>query len=138
MIKYVELWDNVDSSFDINKHCHVDSTVEVEYMGTLPEFRQRGLANILCQNAIDSASLMSQGKISPEIFAQLPKEMQIEKPEAVVAVATAPTSKNIGHKLGFQTVHKWSFSELGSLGGMKMEPSFKESFEYAELQIFKI
>uniref|UniRef100_A0A6P4FW00 Uncharacterized protein LOC108053497 n=1 Tax=Drosophila rhopaloa TaxID=1041015 RepID=A0A6P4FW00_DRORH len=138
MIKYVQLWDAVDSSFDINEQYQVDSTMEVEYLGTLSNFRSRGLASILCQHSIYSAGLMSQGKLPPELFTQLPEEMQIERPQAVVAVGTSQTSRKMGHKLGMQAVHKWQFSELRSFGGMIVESSSKESLQFAELQVMMI
>ncbi|XP_017083412.2 uncharacterized protein LOC108116183 [Drosophila eugracilis] len=137
MLEYIKLWDAVDVSMDINELCQVDSTADVEYMGTLPEFRRRGLANILCQHTIDFVRLMSQGKLPPDVFAQLPNEMQIERPKAVVTIATSVASIKLGHFLGMQVVHKWHFSELRKLGRIA-ESIDKKSFEYAELQIIMV
>ncbi|KAI8046888.1 hypothetical protein M5D96_003106, partial [Drosophila gunungcola] len=97
------MWDAVDSSFDINEHCQLDSTFEMEYMGTSPEFRGRGLATILCKHSFRLAKEMSQGTLQPELFAQLPEEMQIERPQAVVAITTSYTSRNMARKLEMQT-----------------------------------
>ncbi|XP_017013119.3 uncharacterized protein [Drosophila takahashii] len=116
MIKYIKLWDAVESSLDVNEHFQMDSTMDVEYMGTLQNFRRRGLAKILCQHTIDFATLMSKGKLPSEVFARMPEEVQIERPKAVVTVATSLTARKIGHILGMQTVHTWNFSELRSLG----------------------
>ncbi|XP_016939634.3 uncharacterized protein [Drosophila suzukii] len=138
MIKYIKLWDAVDSSFDINEYFHMDTTMDVEYMATLPDFRRRGLAKILCQHSIDSARLMARGKFPPEVFARLPEEMQIERPRAVVTVATSPTAQKMGHSLGMKAVHKWHFSELRNLGNIITEPIDGESIQYAELQVIEV
>ncbi|XP_043951476.1 uncharacterized protein LOC108027015 [Drosophila biarmipes] len=138
MIKYMMLWDAVDSSFDVNEYFKMDSTIDVEYLGTLPDFRRRGLANILCQHSIDSARLMARGHLPPEVFARLPEEMQIERPRAVVTVATSPTARKMGHSLGMTAVHKWTFSELRNLGGIITEPVDGESNQYVELQVIEI
>ncbi|XP_052836770.1 uncharacterized protein LOC128252767 [Drosophila gunungcola] len=135
MIRYIQMWDAVDSSFDINEHCQLDSTFEMEYMGTSPEFRGRGLATILCKHSFRLAKEMSQGTLQPELFAQLPEEMQIERPQAVVAITTSYTSRNMARKLEMQTVRKWHFSELRSLGGAIAEPGGEEPFQCAELQV---
>jgi len=137
-MKYIKLWDAVDSSFDVNEYFQIDSTMDVEYMATLPDFRRRGLAKILCQHSIDSARLMARGKFPPEVFARLSKEMQIERPRAVVTVATSPTAQKMGHSLGMKAVHKWHFSELRNLGNIITEPIDGESIQYAELQVIEV
>ncbi|XP_026837805.1 uncharacterized protein LOC6553009 isoform X2 [Drosophila erecta] len=135
MMKYIELWDAVDESFDVNKHCQVDSTVDVEYMGTLPEFRRRGLGQILCQQSMDFLRLMTHGKLPLEVLAQLPEEIQIERPQAVVAISTSQSSQIIGRQLGMETIHRWRFSELWSLSGAIAEFSGERALAYAELQV---
>ncbi|KAH8344066.1 hypothetical protein KR084_003865 [Drosophila pseudotakahashii] len=138
MIKYIKLWDAVESCLDVNEHFQMDSTMDVEYMGTLPNFRRRGLAKILCQHTIDFATLMSQGKLPPEVFARMPKEVQIERPKAVVTVATSLTARKMGHILGMQSVKKWNFSEMTSLGNIITERTDGDSFQCAELQLIQI
>ncbi|XP_033164532.1 uncharacterized protein LOC117143798 [Drosophila mauritiana] len=139
MIKYMELWDAIDASFDVNEHCQVDSTGDVEYMATVPEFRRRGLGHILCQHSIQFASLLAQRKLPLETLAQLPEEMRIERPQAVVAITTSQSSQIMGRQLGMKTVHKWHFSELMSLcGAMAESNGAAQACEYAELQVVKI
>lgn len=138
MIKYMELWDAVDASFNVNEHCQVDSTGDVEYMATLPEFRRRGLGHILCQQSIQFASLLAQRKLPLEILDQLPEEMRIERPQAIVAITTSQSSQIMGRQLGMKTMHKWHFSELRSLcGAMAESNGAAQAFEYAELQVVK-
>nr|NP_001189190.1 uncharacterized protein Dmel_CG31493, isoform B [Drosophila melanogaster]ADV37281.1 uncharacterized protein Dmel_CG31493, isoform B [Drosophila melanogaster] len=138
MIKYMELWDAVDASFNVNEHCQVDSTGDVEYMATLPEFRRRGLGHILCQQSIQFASLLAQRKLPLEILNQLPEEMRIERPQAIVAITTSQSSQIMGRQLGMKTMHKWHFSELRSLcGAMAESNGAAQAFEYAELQVVK-
>ncbi|EDW96409.1 uncharacterized protein Dyak_GE24905 [Drosophila yakuba] len=138
MMKYIELWDAVDASFDVNEHCQVDSTADVEYMGTLPEFRRRGLGHVLCQHSIQMVKLMAHGKLPLEVLVQLAEEIQMERPQAVVAISTSQSSQIMGRQLGMRTIHKWQFSELRSLGGAISEFSGEQALKYVELQVVMV
>ncbi|XP_017083413.2 uncharacterized protein LOC108116184 [Drosophila eugracilis] len=93
MVRYRQLMNAIENSFDMYKEWQVDNILEVEYMGTLPEFRGRGLASILTQYIISFGKLMSQGNLPPEVFSQLSSEMQLHK------TSSAGNDNNVETKL---------------------------------------
>ncbi|EDV41797.2 uncharacterized protein Dana_GF17654, isoform B [Drosophila ananassae] len=134
MLNYIRLFDAIDESFDL--YMDINSWMEVEYLVTLPEFRCRGLAYYLCRHTMDFGKLMAHGKLPPEVFHQLPVEMQIERPEAVSTFATSFYSQKCGIKVGMQVAQRWHISDLQSLGVNIIDTI--EGLEYAELQIMSL
>nr|XP_017013118.2 uncharacterized protein LOC108068203 [Drosophila takahashii] len=137
MVRYRRLMDAIENSFDMYKEWKVNNIMEVEYLATKPEFRGRGLSSILTQYVISFGKLMSQGKLPPEVFDQLSKEMQVDRPGAICTIVTSPTYVRYAQKIGLQVAYKWRISELRSWGGSTAAHSDDEAFEYAELHMIK-
>jgi len=137
MVRYKQLMDAIENSFDMYKEWKVDSIVEVEYLGTKPEFRGRGLSGMLSQSIISFGKLMSQGKLPPDVFAQLSNEMQVNKPGAICTIVTSPSYVKYAQRRGLQVAHRWTISDLRSWGGNTLGPSDDEAFQYADLYMIK-
>ncbi|XP_050745404.1 uncharacterized protein LOC122817774 isoform X3 [Drosophila biarmipes] len=137
MVRYRQLMDAIENSYDMYKEWKVDSIVEVEYLGTRPEFRGRGLSGILSQCIIRFGRLMSQGKLPPDVFGQLSKEMQLNRPGAICTIVTSPSYVEYAQRRGIQVAHRWRISELRSWAGNTAAHGDDEAFEYADLCMIK-
>ncbi|KAH8278615.1 hypothetical protein KR018_006016, partial [Drosophila ironensis] len=113
MIKFLTAFEDLDNTMEVYKG--LKSWIEMEYLATLPEFRCRGLGYILCQHTMDFGKVMAEGNLPPEVFSKLPKEIQVERPEAIITNPTSITSQKFCSKLGMQVAETWGLSDLKAL-----------------------
>ncbi|XP_034661722.1 uncharacterized protein LOC117897161 isoform X1 [Drosophila subobscura] len=105
MIKYMQLWEALEASYNIYKEWNMPAIFDVQYLATHLDFRCRGLAFQLFKHSMDFARLLSQEK--------LPLEEHNSKdiPKGVMTMATSPYSRKCGYRLGLEIVKTWHISE---------------------------
>ncbi|XP_034132065.1 uncharacterized protein LOC117586236 isoform X2 [Drosophila guanche] len=105
MIKYMKLWEALESSYNIYKEWNMPAIFDVQYLATHPDFRCRRLAFQLFKHTMDFARLLSHEKLP------LDENNSKDIPKGVMTMATSPYSRKCGYRLGLEIVKTWHISE---------------------------
>lgn len=97
----VQFMMDTDAACDLFELCGVDCLLEIMFLGTLPQFRGKGVATKLCEVSVTLAHLLKTGR-----NIKLPVDNKHlhphPVPKLVSAIFTSFISQKIGKSLGFQ------------------------------------
>ncbi|KAF9811258.1 hypothetical protein SFRURICE_002627 [Spodoptera frugiperda] len=108
----------IDFMVDVDAKCNhferygIDSLVELLFLGTCREHRQKGLAKLLCKTSIEVAKKLKDGPITPLKVEDLgpkyafmkPRKPITKVPKLFTSMWTADGTKKIGKDLGFEVL----------------------------------
>ncbi|KAJ8716222.1 hypothetical protein PYW08_013507 [Mythimna loreyi] len=98
----------------------IDCLCEIMFLGTKPEHRQKGLANLLCKTAVEVAKKYKEGSVAPLTVEDLgpkfafmkPRKPVTTPPQICTALWSAPGSKKCGANLGFSVLETFCYDDL--------------------------
>lgn len=101
----------IDEVCNVFEHCKIGCYIELLFLGTLPEYRQQGIAKKLFQLSIDAAQNLVNG-----VNVKTPienKSLDLEPlPEAVMATLTSFVTQKMSMELGFTVAMECKNEEL--------------------------
>jgi ribosomal protein S18 acetylase RimI-like enzyme len=105
----------IHNVFDLFDHCRVDCLMEISFLGTLPEYRKKGIAKNLCKMSVDLAEKLYNGvNVKKGIDG---KNVVLEPVPQGVSAIFVPISQRIGRGLGFEVAVQLSTKEIEEIVG---------------------
>ncbi|RZC38515.1 uncharacterized protein BDFB_005282, partial [Asbolus verrucosus] len=114
---------DIDNLCDLFDHCQVDCLLEIMFLGTLPEYRGKGIAKRLCEVSIEIAKNLLDGvNVKRSVDG---RELGLEPvPKIVSAIFTSFITQRIGRQLDFQIAAERSY-ELFEFEGKTFASSIR-------------
>lgn len=116
---------DADGSYNLFENLKINSLVELMFLATLPEYKQRGIGMGLCKASIDLTKCLFNGENVKVSITDEPLELE-PRPQAVSAIYTSFISQKIGAKLGFVEAISISYEKFkykGNTFASKIGPS---------------
>ncbi|XP_037029399.1 uncharacterized protein LOC119069449 [Bradysia coprophila] len=112
---YVQSIIDAANKYDVFTTYKTDCYVELMFLSTLPQYRQKSIASSLCLYTVKIADALKYG-IGLD---KLPENLRKYRPTCVVAMFASNYSSAIGRKLGFDFIDENSYEDA-YFNGKKM------------------